>query len=171
MKTVLYTAIIILLMISSFSCNDNKIKDDTKKYYANGMLEKMTVYNKGTSQSKTVYWFYETGEIKAIQRYDKNGNYIGEQLSFYSSGILEAKMRFINRKANGNAYRFYDTSGALKHFRYYRNDKEVLYGGDYWGDSIDIMKASLHFNDSGQIFYKKNFDENGKFISEEGKRR
>lgn len=33
-----------------------------------------------------------------------------------------------------------------------------------------ITKSSIYFNDSGHIYYKKDFDKNGNLINEEGKK-
>ena len=138
-------------------------------YYDNGTIKRMVIYKKDSDMVMTEYSFYENGEIKSVQRLNK-GHLDGEQLWFYIDGKLEKKITYIDHKKQRNAYFFYDTTGALKNFRFYRSGREALYGVDYWGDSMDIIKASLHFNDSGQIFYKKNFDENGKLVSEEGNR-
>lgn len=152
----------------SHSCVKKNINDSI--YYDNGTIKRMVINCKNSDIEKTEYYFYENGEIKSIQRLNKKGLFEGEQLWFYPTGRLDKKIIFSNHKKQGNAYFFYDTTGALKNFRFYQNGNESLYGVDYWGDSMDIMKASLHFNDSGQIFYKKNFDERGNFISEEGNR-
>ncbi len=71
---------------------------------------------------------------------------------------------------NGSAYYYYDTTGAIKNFRYFRDGRQVLFGVDYWDDSIGVIKSSLHFNNSGEIYYKKNFNEVGEVVSEEGSR-
>ncbi|MDQ6756812.1 MAG: hypothetical protein M3004_07745 [Bacteroidota bacterium] len=148
-----------------YSCADNSSKN--LNYYENGNVKKLVVI---TNTEKIEYSFYENGQIQTIRRFNSNGLLSGEQLWFYPNGMLDQKMLYLNNKKDGNGYFFYDTTGALKHFRFFRNGKETLFGSDYWGDSMDLMKSSLHFNDSGQIFYKKNFDKNGKFVSEEGKR-
>jgi antitoxin component YwqK of YwqJK toxin-antitoxin module len=160
----------IVLFICFFlsSCKD-KIPNN-EKYYNSGAIKELTVSDKKNPGIYIVYSFYETGGIKEIHRYNLKKQLDGEQFWFFDNGILDRKMPIYEDKASGNAYYFYPNNGALKNDRYFRNDKQVFYGADYWGDSMGTMKASLHFNDSGQIFYKKNFDKNGKFINEEGKR-
>jgi antitoxin component YwqK of YwqJK toxin-antitoxin module len=114
--------------------------------------------------------FYENGEIKEIHRYNDKGMLDGEQMWFFPSGVLDRKIQIRNAVGNGNAYYFYDTSGTLSGHRYLRNDKEVFHGADYWEDSIGITKSSLYFNDSGIIYYKKNFDKLGHLINDETKK-
>lgn len=148
-----------------------KEKANEINYYSGNQIKGITIYNKDSAGLKTVYSFYENGKPKEIHGYDKNGDYAGEQLWFYPSGVLNRKILIKNGKANGNGYYFYDSTGTLSGHRYFRNDKEVFHGAEYWNDTIGITKSSIYFNDSGQIYYKKNFDENGNLINEEGKRR
>lgn len=155
------------IIVVFYSCKEKK---QNEKYYNNGNLKEMIISGNDSDKINTVYTFYETGGIKELHRLNDKKQFYGEQLWFFENGRLDRKISVYNNIAKGNAYYFYDSNGALKNFRFFRNDKEALYGGDYWGDSMDLMKASIHFNDSGQVFYKKNFDENGKFISEEGKK-
>jgi hypothetical protein len=154
------------IILSVTSCKQKLVSKD--KYYDNGGIKEMTKFDK--NGSKIVYTFYEDGNIDEIKKYNKNGQLCGQQLWFFPDGILDRQIPMYNDKASGNAYYFYDTTGALRNFRFFRNDKETLYGADYWGDSLDLIKATLHFNDSGQIYYKRNFDRFGKFLSEEGTR-
>ena len=159
--------IVFAIIVVFYSCKEKK---QNEKYYNNGNLKEMIISGNDLDKINKVYTFYETGGIKELHRLNDKKQFYGEQLWFFENGRLDRKISVYNNIASGNAYYFYDSNGALKNFRFFKNDKEVLYGGDYWGDSMDLMKASLHFNDSGQVFYKKNFDKNGKFISEEGKK-
>lgn len=159
---------ITIFLISIYSCY-NKGRENIS-YYDNGSIKNIVVGLKEDSLKKIEYEFYPDGELKKISRFDRNGLINGEQLWFYSSGRLDRKLHYSNDELNGNAYFFYDTTGALKHFRFFQNSYEILFGVDYWGDSMDLIKSSLHFNRNGQLFYKKNFDENGELISEEGKK-
>ena len=157
---------IFFIVFLFFSCKEKSFKNE--KFYDNGNLKEFILFS--NNEVKAVYSFYENGVIKSIRRYNYNESreFRIEELWFYPTGILNRKIPFLNGKANGNAYYFYDTTGSIKSDRYFRNDVQVFYGADYWDDSLGTMKASLHFNNSGQIFYKKNFDENGKLLSEEG---
>ncbi len=163
-----FIAIYFGLLIFLFSCTDNG--DNRIKYHKNGKIAEMTIFLNTNNGEKILYSFYENGQLKEVKNLKDNDTLSGERLWFYPSGILSKNIQFKEGLANGNAYFFYDTSGALKSFRYYRNDKEVLFGSDFWGDSVDVMKSSLHFNDSGHIYYKKNFNRNGELVDEEGKR-
>lgn len=139
-------------------------------YYKNGNVKEVHTTDLNNADIEIIICFYETGEIKQILRKNKEGKLHGEQLWFYKTGVLDRKILIANHEINGNAYYFYKENGALKSDRYFKNDTQVSYGADYWGDSLGTIKSSLHFNDNGEIYYKKNFDINGKLISEEGHR-
>ncbi len=161
--------LVAIVLLSSCSAKQN-IK---YKYTSDGKLTEIIIpENYQIENSKSIiYKFYDNGNIKSIQRMNKDSQLTDENLWFYNSGHLSKKIPFNNYGvAKGNAYFFYDSTGAIKNHRFYRNGKEVLLGGDYWNDSFGTLKSSLHFNDSGIIYYKKNFDKNGNFINEEGKR-
>ena len=164
------TKICIIFFIPFFLISCKRKNLNNEKYYSSGALKELTLSDKKLPGIKIVYSFYETGAIKEIHRYNEKNEQYGEQLWFFDNGVLDRKIPIYNDKASGNAYYFYYNNGALKNDRYFRDNKQVFYGADYWGDSMGTMKSSLHFNDSGHIFYKKNFDESGKFISEEGKK-
>ena len=139
-------------------------------YNSNDTIKKSVLDDKNKIKYTTVFLFYKNGEIKEIQRYNDKGELSGEQLWFDSNGNLDKKIPLINGIAKGNGYYFYDTTGTLAGHRYFRNDITVFHGADYWEDSIGMIKSILYFNDSGNIYYKKNFDKNGNFINEEGKK-
>lgn len=167
MKKINYPLCIFICITLIYSCKEKTLDIS---YYDRNQIKDLTIFRKDTSDIKIVYSFYENGELKQIHRYNKKGEYTGEQLWFYPDGVLNRKIPKSNGEANGNGYYFYDSSGTLSAHRYFRNDKEVFHGAEYWEDSIGILKSSIYFNDSGHIYYKKNFDENGNFINEEGKR-
>jgi antitoxin component YwqK of YwqJK toxin-antitoxin module len=91
----------------------------------------------------------------------------GQTIWFSNKNTVDQIFNYKNGKKNGHFYSFYE-SGAIKEHRYLSNGKEILFGADYYNDSVGIIKSALHFNSMGELFYKKNFDSTGKFISEEG---
>jgi antitoxin component YwqK of YwqJK toxin-antitoxin module len=166
MKYYLFTAFI-LLNVCLISCGEKKsFQVDSNK---EGEIQELTVYNKDSIGQKIVYSFYENGNVKEIHRYNEKDDYVGEQLWFYSDGLLDHKASY-RKGANGNGYFFYDTTGTLKKERYYRNTKQVFHGVDYWEDSLATIKSLIYFNDSGQPYYQKNFDRYGDVIGELGKK-
>lgn len=171
MKTIYYLFAVFTIVNGClfFSCKERK--SNKIKYYKESIIKELIVPNKEVLGDTIVCSFYENGNIKEIHRFNRKGQYVGEQLFFYPDGTLDRKIRLKNGIADGNAYYFYDTSGTLNGHRYFRNDKEVFHGTDYWEDSIGIIQSSLYFNDSGQVYYKKNYDKNGNLISEEGKQK
>ena len=112
--------------------------------------------------------YYSQDKIKFIKRY-KNNSLDGESIWFYPSGNCEQKTQYVKGKRDGYSYHFY-ASGCLKDFRYFREGKEVGIGLEYYDFPLASMKTIFHFNDSGHLFYKKTFDERGRFLSEEGQK-
>ncbi|MEI6950340.1 hypothetical protein V9K67_24375 [Paraflavisolibacter sp. H34] len=135
-----------------------------------------TYFEKGGIKSRTTYLddhmdgvqvnYYYSGGVSSVLNYLK-GRMDGEQVYFYDNGFVEQKFTIKNGVKNGFWYYYYP-SGAMKSSRYCINDKEVLYGADYWDDTLNLIKASLHFNDRGLIYLKKNFDVNGNYLNQEG---
>lgn len=110
---------------------------------------------------------YDNNNIKSIKRYNDNNILFGEAIWFYHNGNLEQKVVFKNGKENGHAYYFYP-SGALKSHRFWINGKMTGYCADYWDDTVGMIKASLLYNDHGELIYKKSFDKTGKIVNVEG---
>ena len=93
----------------------------------------------------------------------------GEQLWFYPNGFLKQKTGYKQGKPEGFSYQYYP-SGAIENQRFLRNGYEQEFGLDYYDGHVGVAKATLYFNDSGKIYFKQNFDNSGKLISEEGKK-
>lgn len=151
-----------------YSC---KRKNFEINYYSENQIKDLIINRRDSSEIKIVYSFYKNGELESVHKYNKDGKFSGEQLWFYPDGMLNRKVSKIHGEANGNGYYFYNNTGTLSAHRYFRNNKEVFRGAEYWEDSIGIIKSLIYFNDSGNIYYKKDFDKNGNFINEEGKKR
>jgi hypothetical protein len=160
MRIAIYFIMIFPLFVS---CKDDK-KGIIREYNERGLFKSETFFNVGGLLRKEIN-FNENGTIKSIFNY-KNEKLNGEQLWFYDNGKVDQKILFINNRREGDAYFFY-RDGILKNFRIFKNGKEVLFGADYWDDSLNLIKSSLHFNDSSEIVYKKNFDSKGNFLNDE----
>lgn len=157
-----YSVICILISILFQFCSNPKKPFDLS-YYENGKIKKEVIYI--TNLKRKEINFFQNGEIKSILTFN-DSLLEGEQFWFFENGRLNQKINFSDNIKNDNAYFFY-TDGRLKNDRYFRNGKEVLFGSDYWDDSVLIIKSTLHFNDSGEIYLKKNFDQSGRFLNEE----
>lgn len=149
------------------SCNDYSDKKTIRKYYSNGHIMSECQIEKEKKEGFEIN-YYINGKVKSVLNYF-NDKLDGEQFYYYENGFLREKEIMKQGVANGNAYYFYK-NGAIKALRYFNNGREVIYGEDYWNDSVPTIKSILHFNDSGQIYYKKNFDSLGVFFNEEGHR-
>lgn len=140
-----YLFVIVILVVGCKNPDVKKeINDDTKKifYYADGKVQAIK-YFKDSLLSGECFWFYPNGKMK--------------QISTYLQG-----------KANGYAFFFYE-SGALQSCRLYSEGKIVGYTVNYFDKSIDLKQSIFLFNDSGQLYYKKEFDTLGNVIKEQGK--
>lgn len=163
---------LIFLMLGSliFSCcsKGRKIQPVREmEYYANGAVKSEWTEINGKKYGYQ-FDYFQNGNLKSILRY-VDGVKNHEQLWFHENGFLSKKVLISNDTAQGMAYYFYP-SGNLKADRYYRNDKPYISGVDYWDKEFGIIKYSLHFNEHGEIYYRKDFDSTGKFIGEEGRR-
>jgi len=137
-------------------------------YYKTGQIDSQSLFDTTRMNTMKIY-YYKNGHIAAILHYKGHSDTLdGEQLYFTPNETLEQKLLIANGVRTGNAYYFYE-DGNLSASRLFRDNHEVWFGVDYWDNSDNLMKSSLHFNDSGQIYYKKNFDSTGRFINDEGK--
>lgn len=161
----------LMLIYSLFlmSCQNITTGNETKnvkEFYPDGALKSEIFKISDTYQLKIS--FFENGTVSNLFRL-KNGKMDGEQVWFLKNGTIDQKVLYSNGVKNGNAYFFYP-SGTLRNTRFFKDGKENLFGADYWDDTLNIIKSSLHFNEKGEVFYKKNFDKNGNLLNEEGRR-
>lgn len=111
--------------------------------------------------------YFPSGEIKSIKHY-KAKVLDGESVWFYKSGIVKEINFFKNGKGEGYFFYYYQ-SGCMSGYNFYR-DNIPRYGLDYHDEPQLIIKSILQYNNEGQIFYKKNFDDHGNFLNVEGSR-
>ena len=158
---------LIICSLFSTSCNQSNNSKSTviKKYYQDGSLESESQLVEGKKNGQQIN-YYQDGTVRSILHY-KDDKANGQQCFFYENGSLEQKVEEKAGIGNGHAYFFYK-DGAIQSLRYYSNGKEINYGVDFWDDTFSVIKSKLFFNDSGQIYHKKNYDSLGGFLSEEG---
>jgi len=135
------------------------------EFYDNGNIKLI----KNTANENEFYTvcFFESGQLKSINKYFNN-QLQGDQLWFYESGSLEKKIKFEEDKESGKGYYFYE-SGTIQYERNWKSGKKVGYCQDYYDTSGRIKSINL-YNIHGDLFYRKNFDREGHFLSEEGSR-
>lgn len=158
---------LLFLIASCTSKSNNESHGRNLELYSNGNIKSEWVVVNGLKEGIQIS-YYESGVVKSMFNYHK-GEKIGDQLWFHENGMLSQKVNFKNGVANGMAYYFFP-SGNLKSDRFYNNDIVNGIGADYWDEEFGVLKSTLHFNDSGHIYYKKIFDTTGIFIAEEGKK-
>lgn len=147
------------------SCQANKTnKSFVFDYYENGLIKSQSNFSNGKENGFRIS-YYDNGGVKSFLHFS-NGLQEGEQIIFYPNGFVKEKYISKSDQKNGFWY-FYYPSGAMKNSRYCMNGIEVYLGADYWDDTLNLIKSSLHFNGRGQVFQKKNFDINGHFVNEE----
>src|ERR1043166_9786747 len=91
--------------------------------------------------------YYSDGKIKSIMSY-RNRILNGECIWFYSNGFVERKVIYVDGEMNGRSYYFY-ASGNLKSDRFWKNNKSVGFGAEYWDNEMGLIKASLLFDNNG----------------------
>ena len=144
-----------------FGCKEEK--DNSLVTYGNdGVVQKILYKNPLGKDSLSI--FFKDGHVEYIQSNNQSG---GQTIWFHPGGKVEQIFSYRDGNKNGHFYSFYE-SGALKEHRFLRNNREILYGADYYDDSISVIRRSLHFNSNGNLFYKKEFDSTGRFLREEG---
>lgn len=126
-----------------------------------------SVLKKGSNDATKKIFYYPDGKIQTI-KYFKDSLLSGQSFWFYPNGTMMQIATYVQGKANGLAYFFYE-SGALQSCRIYSEDKLVGYTVNYFDKSVDLKKSIFLFNDSGQLYYKKEFDTLGNVIREEGR--
>lgn len=147
------------------SCQANKTNQSfVFDYYENGLIKSQSNFSNGKENGFRIS-YYDNGGIKSVLHF-YNGLQDGEQVFFYPNGFVKEKFISKNDQKNGFWY-FYYPSGAMKNSRYCMNGMEVYLGADYWDDTLNLIKSTLHFNDRGQVFQKKNFDIDGHFVNDE----
>jgi len=114
----------------------------------------------------TRFTYYKDGTIRTINHFDNNIQQ-GPSYIFYENGNIKQVEHFKDGSKNGMAYYFY-RSGSLAQFRHWRNGLMNGYVADYYNDSMGMVMNVLLFNDSGQVQYKKTFDDHGFFIRDSG---
>src|SRR5258705_8898591 len=85
-----YLILLLIFCIGVNSCKTNKLQN--AKYYDDGTLKELVIYNPQKQNSRISYEFYETGSIKEIHQYNIQNQYEGEQLWFFKNGRVDRKI-------------------------------------------------------------------------------
>lgn len=109
----------------------------------------------------------ENGELNYFVNYP-----IGHEqmISFFSNGVIQSKIKKDeNGITQGNAYYFYKETGNLSSEYFYEDGIKTGSAVSYY-DSSRRVKELMLYNESGELFYRKTFDEQGSLLKEEGSR-
>lgn len=145
-----YIFIIILILIQSCTKDDNSeeeyyptgelkskvgisdgIRDgEFEVYYENGKLKSKGKYNHGILVD-TIYNFYPNGVLELKLPVPLNSKDKVVSTSYYPSGKLKFKIDLVEGKKRGQGFLYFEKSGALKAYIYYADNSEVMYRRDY----------------------------------------
>ena len=134
-----------LLLLVTYSCNLNK--------------------DKGVHESYVRRTYYEDGTIRAEATYNSDSLKDGYGKLFYPDGQLELEIAYLNGKKEGYERGYYK-DGSIKYIGSNKNDYPVGQHLSYYSD--DTLKNYLLYDPVGRVVYKRNYDAEGEFISEEG---
>ena len=148
-----------------------------KKYYENGQLRSENI----KEEESTTTNYYQSGEIRKVNRFDKDGNNFFEEKEYYENGKLKFEHKDMYRREDGiikkGFAKSYYESGELKCVSnfiggeeiglskcYYKNgelEKEVSFLETFGG------KSNLRFNEKSSNPYKDLLDQ--KILNQLGK--
>jgi antitoxin component YwqK of YwqJK toxin-antitoxin module len=113
--------------------------------------------------------FFPTGKIERFANFTENGQ--RQDIFFYeNSGFVQSKLNVNdNNEATGQANYFFEKSGNLSSQYDYINGTKVGEAVSYH-DSSGRVKSFMLYNDDGQLYYRKTFDEYGNHIKTEGRK-
>lgn len=111
--------------------------------------------------------FTSSGNLKYVVTFTPTH----DQLLLFNeeTGTIKAKLKNDKKsfKTFGRAYYFYENSGNLSSD--YGYDEGIRVGSARsYHDSTDRIKSIMLYNDSGNLYYRKNFDKYGNHLNTEG---
>jgi TonB family protein len=139
------------------------------EYYSIGIIKSRGDYSNG---NKTGEWEYFNSERirTAVKNYDSNGNEMGVQETFYSSGNINT-YSIIDSLKNKKVYT-YDSFGKLNSIEHFSENK--LQGLQYyyyeWGRSIsasDTFPSVVKNYENGELNGSSDYYNGGRLIKEE----
>lgn len=128
----------------------------------------LIVQRRISKDSIAVYFmkFNEKGGLRNLEIFFK-GNSTREIFGFHENGKLRAKVNFTNGIKTGKAYYFYE-SGVIEVERNWNdNIKEEGIAVDYH-DTTGNIKAVNLYNENGELYYRKSYNQKGELITVEG---
>ena len=109
----------------------------------------------------------DNGELNYFINYPPDHE---QMISFFSNGVIQSKIKKDeNGITQGNAYYFYRETGNLSSEYFYKNGIKTGSAVSYH-DSSRRVKEFMLYNENGELFYRKTFDEQGSLLKEEGSR-
>lgn len=155
--------VFVSLLIFNWGCrqkNENTLSFE-KEIFDDSIL--YHIKDKGSNVLKIS--ILKSGELNYISNYPDSFQQV---IGFHpESGIVQSKINLdSSNKIFGRAYYFYDSSGNLSGKYNFENDIKVGPAFKYH-DSTGQIKSILHYNDYGELIFRKTYDINGKNIKTE----
>ena len=112
-----------------------------------------------------VIGFIEDGSIRYLTNFADG---FQQKLDFHDNGFLAVKTTVdsFNNIQNGRYY-FFEINGNLSHNYKYLDDKKVGIAKSYHPNA-PYLREYMEYDSSGNMYYRKTFDEHGNTINEEG---
>jgi len=133
----------ILFLTIFFCCQNCSQERELIVHDENGVRRHKWIFETDTLTGKRItYW--PNGQVKEIHNFE-NGKFHGEYIGYYRSGHIARSTRFYNNVIRGAARKFFE------------HPESLIESETYFLDVIGKQYA----------YYHKNFDKNGKVISEE----
>lgn len=128
------------LMRSGWYINDSIPVDTIFKYYENGKLSSIAIYDTAGKLDGPLISYFKNGKKEQINTYI-HGNLQGFSYIFNQSGNLDSKIFSLNGKQIGDYYG-YDTNGILHNYAFYWDDTTYVNYIEY--DSLGRIKEKLN---------------------------
>jgi antitoxin component YwqK of YwqJK toxin-antitoxin module len=161
------SVIIFILSMLLFSCS--KLGDQTgfnREVKQDGSFRYTIQFNDSIA---AILDFYPTGKIERIANFTENGQ--RQDIFFHeSTGFVLSKLNVDeNNEAEGQANYYFEKSGNLSSQYSFIQGKKVGEAVSYH-DSTGRVKTYMLYNNEGQLYYRKSFDELGNHIKTEGEK-
>jgi len=161
------------IVLAFASCTEERKSglygQDKLTYYNNGVIKSQTILSK---ESKPVLYikYKEDGSVDGISVYDQKNMPSKEVCYYYENGKVSSKVSLNDNKEYHGATFYFHKSGLQSQYRIYENQKKVGLGVDFFDTLTGDIEATLWYNTTGDLVYRKTFDKKGDVVNIEGRK-
>ena len=152
---------LVLYSCSSVNKQEKKIK---KEYFEDGSLKTEQEYIFDTIQEGYYKRYFNNGQLEIEIPYVNNKKN-GLVKEYYSSGTLFSKVPYLDGLKSGVAKWFHE-NGKLSSEIIFKNDIKTSEGFGFHENGV--VSAYIFYNEIGEVLYRKDYDEEGNVVKEEG---